>query len=287
MSTPCKSTAFSSILQLKCGDKDLKIDRPLVMGILNLTPDSFFDGGYYCNEASMLGQAGKMVSEGADIIDVGAVSTRPGSRPVSEMEEESRLFPALERIRKHFPDTVISVDTFRASIAEKAIDAGAGMVNDISGGRMEPAIAGIVARKNIPFVLMHMQGEPANMQQNPAYSDVVEDIASYFAEHVHALRQKGVGQLILDPGFGFGKTVEHNYELLRNLRRFVDFGLPLMVGLSRKSFINTVLGIKPSEALNGTTVLNTMAVMNGAHILRVHDVREAVEVVKLYNYIKY
>jgi dihydropteroate synthase len=281
MTTAGKNTAFSSKHLLKSREKVIKIDRPLVMGILNLTPDSFYDGGFYNNEPDMLQQVEKMIAEGADIIDMGAVSTRPGSIQVTPEEEEARLFPALELVRKRFGNVVISIDTFRASIARTAIGAGADMVNDISGGSLDDSMAEAVAGQNIPYIMMHMQGEPSNMQLNPSYDDVVQDVSGFFTERLQSLRRKGVEQVILDPGFGFGKSLLHNYELLRNLGRFYDFGLPIMVGLSRKSFINKVLGTRPSGALNGTTVLNTLAVINGAHILRVHDVREAVETVML------
>lgn len=256
---------------------------PLVMGIVNVSPDSFFDGNPFQSADSILAQVAQMVADGAQIIDVGAVSTRPGALPVSQAEEAARLLPALELICKAYPDLIVSVDTTNAATAQQAIAAGAAIVNDISGGLADPTMFTTVAALDVPYILMHMQGTPQTMQQNPEYTDVVAEVLYFFTERINALKLAGVTDIIIDPGFGFGKTVEHNYQLLAALAEFRMLGYPVLAGVSRKSMINKVLGTKPETALNGTTVVNTMALMNGASILRVHDVKEAVEAVKLYN----
>jgi dihydropteroate synthase len=250
------------------------------MGILNITPDSFYDGGSYLNLIDQLKQVEKMIFEGAEFIDIGAISTRPGASQVSEEEEIARLLPSLISIRKYFTEVVISVDTYRTPVAKAAIDNGAMMINDIFGGRFDGGMFNLVASHNIPYVMMHMQGEPDNMQINPHYVDVVKEIHEYFHTRIDLLPQ-GFEQVILDPGFGFGKTVEDNFRILQHFESFSSFGFPLLAGLSRKSMINRVLYIKPHEALNGTTVLNTITLLKGANILRVHDVKEALEAIKL------
>lgn len=255
--------------------------KPLVMGILNVTPDSFFDGGKYEQESMWLARVETMVGQGADIIDIGAYSTRPGAKEVSEQEETERLVKAVASVRKAFPDTLISADTFGAEVARKAVEAGADIVNDISGGTMDERMFALVAQLNVPYVLTHIQGTPKTMQQEPYYTNVVQDVYAFFENIVNKLKQSGLTKIILDPGFGFGKTVEHNYQLLQHLQQFNDFGLPVLVGVSRKSMIHNVLNVTPDEALNGTTVLNTIALMKGAKIVRVHDVREAKEAVDL------
>jgi dihydropteroate synthase len=250
------------------------------MGILNITPDSFYDGGAYLNLIDQLKQVEKMISEGAVIIDIGATSTRPGAIPVDEEQEMVRLLPSLAAIRGHFSEAVISVDTYRSAVAKAAIEHGAMMINDIYGGRFDGEMFDLVARHNIPYVLMHMQGTPDNMQINPHYKDVVSEVHEYFRSRL-ALLPTGFNQVIIDPGFGFGKTVENSFRLLQQFESFRSFGFPLLAGLSRKSMINRILHIKAQEALNGTTVLNTIALLKGANILRVHDVKEAVEAIKL------
>ena len=250
------------------------------MGILNITPDSFYDGGSYFTLIDQLKQVEKMISEGALIIDIGAISTRPGATQLTEEQEIARLLPSLIPIRKYFTEIVISVDTFRTSVAKAAIENGAMMINDIFGGRFDGGMFSLVANHNIPYVLMHMQGEPDNMQINPHYVDVVNEIHEFFHTRIDLL-PKGFEQVILDPGFGFGKTVKDNFQILQHLESFSSFGFPLLAGLSRKSMINRVLHIKPQEALNGTTVLNTITLLKGANILRVHDVKEAMEAIKL------
>ncbi|MCW3101877.1 MAG: Dihydropteroate synthase [Bacteroidetes bacterium] len=260
--------------------------NPVIMGILNVTPDSFFDGGKYTEEAQWLEHAGKMLEEGAGIIDVGACSTRPGAAHISEEAESARLLKVVASLRKHYPGTLISVDTFRAAIAEKAVDCGAGMINDISGGTLDDRMFETVARLDVPYVLMHIQGTPQNMQEQPVYKDVVKEVYEFLETRLNRLNELGLKKVILDPGFGFGKTTEHNLELFRNLEKFGDLNAPLLVGISRKSIVNKVLNIKSKDALNGTTVLNTIALQKGATIIRVHDVKEAKEVVTLVQKIK-
>jgi dihydropteroate synthase len=268
--------------KMNCNGKLLDLSSPVVMGILNITPDSFYDGGKYPTAGNALIQAERMISEGAAIIDVGAVSTRPDAVEIDEKEEWSRLKAVLPALRKKFPETIISVDTWRSSVAREAVACGADMINDISGGRFDQEMFKTVADLEIAYIMMHTQGTPAAMQLNPQYDDVVEDVFDFFAENLGRLNKMGVVKnIIIDPGFGFGKTAKHNYELLSMLSKFKSFGFPVLAGLSRKSMIYKILGTKPSEALTGTTVLNTIALLNGADILRVHDVREAVEAIKL------
>lgn len=259
---------------------------PLVMGILNVTPDSFFDGGKFTSEAAMLEHCQHMIAEGADIIDIGAYSTRPGANDISETEEEERLIKAIKLIRKQFPELLISVDTFRAVIATKAIDAGANIINDISGGTLDKNMFSTVAKLQVPYILMHIQGTPQTMQQNPEYRNVTDDILTFFNNKLKELKALDFSKVILDPGFGFGKTVEHNYELLKNIEKLNSLGFPVLVGFSRKAMINKLLNVKAVEALNGTTVLNTIALERGAKILRVHDVKEAKEAVTIVEYFK-
>jgi len=257
------------------------------MGIVNVTPDSFFDGGKLKGESELLAHVEKMVNEGASILDVGAVSTRPGSQLVSTKAELERLLPAVNAIRSHFPEIPLSVDTFRSWVAVRVIDEiGPVMINDISGGSLDSKMFETVARLKIPYVLSHIQGTPLNMQENPQYDDVVKDIGAFFSEKVKRLTKLGAEEILLDPGFGFGKTLDHNYELLNRLDAFKVFQLPVLVGLSRKSMIWKSLETNVDDALNGTTVANTMALLGGADILRVHDVKEAVEAVKMFCEIK-
>ncbi|MEW6467289.1 MAG: dihydropteroate synthase [Bacteroidota bacterium] len=268
-------------MRINCNGKTLDLSSPAVMGILNVTPDSFFDGGKYDSGEKILQQVEKMIREGASLIDVGAVSTRPGSAGVTEEAEEQRLLPVIALIRSKHPDLILSADTWRSSVAEKAAAAGADIINDISGGAMDPAMLDTVAGLGLPYILMHIKGTPADMQRDPQYTDVVEEVMDHFIRQSELALSRGVKQIILDPGFGFGKTAGHNYRLLNNLSRFRLLGFPLLAGVSRKSMINTVIGTRPENALNGTTVVNTLALMNGADILRVHDVREATEAVKI------
>ena len=276
-----KSTSFSRITSLKCGDNVLNTDKPLVMGILNLTPDSFFDGGRYTREDAWISQADKLIDEGAAIIDLGAVSTRPGSGVVTEEEEISRLLPAIGLLAARHPKTVFSIDTYRGRVATLAANAGAGIINDISGGSLDAGLIPAVAATGLPYILMHMQGTPVNMQLNPVYENVTEEVIRFFEEKLLILQQSGINQVILDPGFGFGKTVDHNYRLLRDMPLLKQAGFNILAGISRKSMIYKPLEITPGESLPATAAINLLAVLNGADILRVHDVKEAVQVIKL------
>ncbi len=261
----------------------LSMERPLVMGILNVTPDSFFSGSRAQTEADIRERVHRIVDEGADIIDVGAYSSRPGADDVSADEEMRRLRDGLTVVRGMYPDAVLSVDTFRADVARMCVDEfGVGIINDISGGTMDEAMFPTVARLGVPYVLMHMKGTPQTMQEAPHYEDVTVEVMRYFAERIQRLQDLGQKDIILDPGFGFGKTLEHNYELLSNLDVIREmFTQPILVGVSRKSMIYRLLGTTPEESLAGTVAANTIALMKGANILRVHDVKEAVEAVKI------
>ena len=266
---------------MHCGTHELDLTAPAVMGILNLTPDSFFDGGRFPDASSQIAQAGKMITEGAAIIDIGAVSTRPGAAEVPEEIEMQRIIPAIQVLTREFPDCIFSVDTFRPRVARAAVENGAGMVNDVYGGRFSPDMFETVAILKVPYVLLHMMGSPQTMQVSPAYSDVFAEVNYFFEQQIARCREKGLNQLILDPGFGFGKDTGHNFTLLSRLGGFREHGFPVLAGLSRKSMINRVLQISPDKAMNATTVLNTIALMNGADILRVHDVKEAIEAIRM------
>ncbi len=286
MNSTDKDTSFSGISFLDCNGRIINLEKPVVMGILNITPDSFFDGGKYLTTNAIIQRAGKILDEGGSIIDLGAVSTRPGAKQISENEELNRLLPALNAILKAYPDAIVSVDTYRAGIAQKVVDSGASIINDISGGSMDTQMFSTIAKLKVPYILMHMKGTPQNMQINPEYSDVVNEIKKTLWDKVNELHALDFKNIIIDPGFGFGKSVEHNYEILNRLAEFKEFGYPVLAGMSRKSMINKVLKINPAEALNGTTVVNTMAICNGADILRVHDVKEAVETIKITEMLK-
>lgn len=259
----------------------LDLQAPVVMGILNVTPDSFFDGGKHVSLDAALRQAEQMLREGATIIDVGGASSRPGAPTVPLEEELRRVLPVVQALSERFPEAYLSVDTWRAGVAQAALSAGAHLVNDISAGRFEPDIFAVCAEARAPMVLMHMQGTPETMQQQPVYQDVVTEIFDFFLERIAAARAAGVVDLVLDPGFGFGKTIPHNFELLRRLADFRLLGCPVLVGVSRKSFIYKTLNTTAAEALNGTTALHAVALSNGGQILRVHDVKAARETVQL------
>lgn len=260
----------------------IDLSTPCVMGILNVTPDSFYEGSRMQTEAEIARRVEQIIGEGAGMIDVGAYSSRPNAENVSPREEMERLRMGLAILRKVQPDAVVSVDTFRADVARMCVEEyGVAIINDIAAGEMDKDMFRAVADLNVPYIMMHMQGTPQNMQQHPRYDNLLKEIFLYFARKVQQLRDLGVKDIILDPGFGFGKTVEHNYELLAHLEEFRVFKLPLLVGVSRKSMIYRLLGTTPQEALNGTTVLDTISLMKGADILRVHDVKEAVETVKI------
>jgi dihydropteroate synthase len=277
-----KDTFFSKKYTLNCRGKLINLSTPLVMGILNITPDSFYDGGKYTTEKQILKKTGQMIREGASIIDVGAYSSRPGAEEISVDEEIGRLTPALGAIRKKYRDIIISVDTFRSSVAEMAVkEYDVDIINDISAGDADKDMFSMIASLSVPYIMMHMKGTPMDMQVNPVYDDVVEEILLYFSEKVQKAKLAGICDIIIDPGFGFGKTLDHNYRILSRLDDFKILELPVLAGFSRKSMIYKALDITSREALNGTSVLNTIALMKGADILRVHDVREAVQTIKL------
>ncbi len=267
---------------LNCKGKLLVIDKPLVMGIINITSDSFYEGSRSQTVESILSQATKMIGEGADIIDIGGQSTRPGSERISVKEELQRVLSAIETILKNFPETIISVDTYQAIVAEECVRSGAAIINDISAGNMDSDMIPTVAKLQVPYICMHMKGTPQDMQEHPSYENVTKEVLDFFIQKTDECRRAGINDVIIDPGFGFGKTITHNFTLLKELSAFKMLEKPIMAGLSRKSTIYKTLGINTNEALNGTTVLNTLALQNGANILRVHDVKEAKEVIKLY-----
>lgn len=269
---------------INCGGRLIDLSGGKVMGILNVTPDSFFDGGRHNRLDAQLKQAEKMLAEGADFIDVGGYSTRPGAEDVSIDEELQRVIPAIKMLKKEFPQAIISIDTFRAKVAKEAINAGAHIINDISGGEDDPEMYETVANLQVPYIIMHKQGTPKTMQLNPQYEDVVSEVLKFFSIRLQQLHALGVNDVIIDPGFAFGKTLEHNYQLLNKLYLFRMLEAPMLVGVSRKSMINKILKTKPEDALNGTTVVHTIALMQGCEILRVHDVKQAVEAMKIVNY---
>lgn len=270
------------VLTLNCSGRLLSLAEPVVMGILNITPDSFYDGGRYQSGQSVLRQTEQMLSAGAAIIDVGGMSTRPGSAPVEEEEELRRVIPAIEQIARAFPEAVISVDTVKSNVARQAVAAGASIINDVSAGRMDDDMYAAVADLGVPYILMHMQGRPDTMQEKPVYQDVVQEILDFFIAEVGKLRALGVKDIVLDPGFGFGKTTFHNFRLLNHLHVFQILDLPVLTGVSRKGLIYRTLGITPAEALNGTTALHMVALQQGSRLLRAHDVTEAVQVIRLW-----
>lgn len=278
-----KDTGFSVKKTLNLRGNLLDLAHPRVMGILNITPDSFYEGSRRQGARELLQQAEKMLHEGADILDVGGYSSRPGARDISEEEEWQRVGLATQLLVRHFPEASLSIDTFRAEVARKAVLEGAAMINDISGGELDTAMFETVAQLQVPYILMHMRGTPQNMKELNQYNHLLHDIFDYFASKLNKLRLLGVNDIVLDPGFGFAKNIAQNYELLQNMGYFSALGVPVLAGLSRKSLIYKKLNIKATAALNGTTVLNTISLIQGASILRVHDVKEAAEAVKLYN----
>lgn len=267
---------------LNCKGRLLVVDKPLVMGIINVTPDSFYSGSRQQETAAILKQAEQMIKEGVTILDVGGQSTKPGSEKISVEEELKRVVAPIEAIHKNFPGTFISVDTFYSKVAKESVAAGASLINDISAGRMDEKMLEQVALLQVPYVLMHMQGTPETMQQQPEYKNVITEVLDFFIWKVDALHKAGIKDIIIDPGFGFGKTINHNFELLKHLSVFKMLNCPVMMGISRKSTIYKTLGITADEALNGTTVLHTIGLMNGALILRVHDVKAAMEAITLF-----
>ncbi|MGK0421245.1 MAG: dihydropteroate synthase [Polaribacter sp.] len=268
-------------MTINCKGNLIDLTTPKVMGILNITPDSFYDGGKYKNESEILNQVEKMLSDGATFIDVGAYSSRPGAQHISEEEELKRIIPVINLLQNNFPEIIISIDTFRSKVAIETVHAGAALINDISGGKMDDKMFATVANLQVPYILMHMLGTPQNMQKNPVYNNVTTEIISFFAEQIYKLHQLQLNDVIIDVGFGFGKTNTHNYEILKNLALFKSLDAPILAGLSRKSMLYKTLDISAQEALNATTSANTIALLNGANMLRVHDVQEAIETIKI------
>jgi dihydropteroate synthase len=273
-------------MYINCKGRLIDLSVPKVMGILNITPDSFYDGGRRTNLEEHLEQAERMLLEGADFIDIGSYSSRPGAEDISEEEELQRILPVVEALVDKFPDIVISIDTFRSEVARQSVEAGAAIINDISAGNLDDKMMATVAQLQAPYIMMHMRGNPKTMKDLNQYEDLTQDVLSYFSEKIDLARKLGINDLIIDPGFGFSKNIPQNFELLSHLELFGNLNLPILSGLSRKSLIYKTFNTTPQEALNGTTVLNTVSLTKGAHILRVHDVKEAVECVKLMERLK-
>lgn len=270
-------------MTINCKGLLVDLSTPRVMGILNVTSNSFFDGGKYKNETEILSQVEKMLLDGATFIDVGAYSSKPNAEFVSEQEEISRIVPVVNLVLKHFPETIISIDTFRSEVARASIETGAAIINDIAAGSLDEKMFEIIAKHNVPYIMMHMRGNPQTMQKLTNYEDIVKEMLFYFSEKVAVARSFGINDLIIDPGFGFAKTIAQNYEVFQKMELFNMLELPLLIGVSRKSMIYKTLDTSIENALNGTTVLNTFALTKGAKILRVHDVKEAMECVTLFN----
>ena len=266
---------------INCQGQLLLLNSPKVMGIINVTSNSFYKGFLEKSPDEILQVAEQMLAAGATILDVGGQTTKPGSLPLSAEEEAERILPVIRNIKKTFPQAIVSVDTFYATVAKLAVGEGAAIVNDVSGGNWDNNMLDTVAALGVPYICMHMQGTPETMQQNPFYDDLIDSLLTFFIERVALCRAKGIKDVIIDPGFGFGKTIAHNFEILNQLQKFEILNVPILAGLSRKSTIYKTLQVTPDDALNGTTVLNTIALLNGANLLRVHDVKEAVETVKL------
>ena len=269
-------------MTINCKGQLIDLSTPKIMGILNVTPNSFYDGGKFTLSENGLSQVGKMLDEGATFIDIGAYSSKPNAEFVSEEEERNRILPVVQGILNQFPDALLSIDTFRSGIAAVCIENGAAIINDISAGNLDEKMMEVVAKYNVPYIIMHLRGTPQTMQSQINYENIIKEMLFYFSEKVNKARSLGINDLIIDPGFGFAKTLEQNYEVLQNFERFKILDLPLLAGISRKSMVYKPLGLTANEALNGTTVLNTIAVSKGANILRVHDVKEAVECVTLF-----
>lgn len=281
-----KNTLLRKDFTIRCKGKLIDLSRPAVMGIINVTDDSFYADSRTRELHHIIDRAGDMLEEGAVMLDIGAQSTRPGAPEVGAAAELERLLPAIHGILHHFPEAILSIDTYHAAVAEKCIQAGAAIINDVSSGDMDPLMLETVGKLQVPYIAMHMQGTPADMQQNPEYNNVSQEVLDYFIRKVALCREAGITDVIIDPGFGFGKTLEHNYQLLKNLDVFEMLETPILIGVSRKSMIYRLLGNSASEALNGTTVVQTLALQKGAAILRVHDVKEAVEATRIVSFLK-
>ena len=273
-------------MTINCKGQLIDLSTPKVMGILNVTPDSFYDGGSYKDERDILNQAKQMLAEGAAFIDIGGYSSRPGAEFVSEDEELNRVIPVIKLILQHFPECLISIDTFRSTVAQKAIEAGAAIVNDISAGKLDDAMITTVGKLSVPYIMMHMRGTPKTMQQQTNYDDLIKDVLSYFAERIALAHKAQIKDIIIDPGFGFAKTLEQNYKMLNHFKLFKIADKPILAGVSRKSMIYKTLNTASVDALNGTTALHMVALENGAALLRVHDVKEAMECITLFNKLK-
>lgn len=269
-------------MTINCKGQLIDLSQPKVMGILNITPNSFFDGGKYSSDEEIIAKVQKMLADGATFIDVGAYSSKPNAEFVSEDEELNRIIPVVQLLVKQFPSILLSIDTFRSEVASACIENGAAIINDISAGNLDDKMLEVIAKYNVPYIMMHMRGKPKTMQSMTDYDDIVKEILFYFSEKISQARSLGINDLIIDPGFGFAKTIEQNYEVMQKVELFHNLELPMLIGISRKSMIHKFLGISADDALNGTTFLNTIALTKGAQILRVHDVKEAVECVKLY-----
>lgn len=268
-------------MTINCKGQIIDLSTPKIMGILNITPNSFYDGGKYSLENNAIAQVEKMLKEGATFIDIGAYSSKPNAEFVSEEEELNRIIPVVKAILNKFPEALLSIDTFRSTVAQECIDNGAALINDISAGSLDKKMMGVIASNNVPYIMMHLRGTPQTMQDQTNYEHIINEILTYFSDKVNKARSLGINDLIIDPGFGFAKTTDQNYEILSNLEQFKMLELPILAGVSRKSMIYKTLDTSPEEALNGTTVLNTIAITKGATIIRVHDVKEAMECVKL------
>ena len=271
---------------IKSNSQFFSTEKKTVIGILNITTDSFYDGGKYLDNDKIISRCRIMLEEGASIIDIGAQSSRPGSSQISSEEELIKLIPTIKLLKNTFKDIILSIDTFWANTAKKCVSVGADIINDISAGEIDDAMFSTIAELNVPYIIMHMKGTPKNMQKNPSYNDVTKEIVSYFRERISKLNKLGFYKIIIDPGFGFGKTIQHNYQLLNNLNDLTHLKLPILIGVSRKSMIYNLLGTTPQKALNGTSIINTIALQNGANILRVHDVKEAYECIKITTFAK-
>jgi dihydropteroate synthase len=269
-------------MTINCKGQIIDLSTPKIMGILNITPNSFYDGGKYSSEKNAISQVEKMLNEGATFIDIGAYSSKPNAEFISEKEELNRIIPVIKAVINEFPEAMLSIDTFRSSVAQEGINHGAALINDISAGSLDERMLEVIAKNNVPYIMMHMRGTPQTMQTQTNYEHLINEIVTYFSDKINKARKLGINDLIIDPGFGFTKTTAQNFELLSNLELFKILELPILSGVSRKSMIYKTLDINPEEALNGTTVLNTIAISKGANIIRVHDVKEAIECVKLY-----
>ena len=273
-------------MKIKNNSIDFSTSTPIIMGILNISSDSFYDGGKYSDDNKIIIQTQKMLDEGADIIDIGGQSSKPGAKQIDAKKELSIVLPVIKLLKSRFPGIIISIDTFWSEVAKKCVEEGADIINDISAGEIDKNMFNVVRELQVPYIMMHMQGEPENMQNKPQYKDIIKEIKYFFEQKISELKHKGFSKIIIDPGLGFGKSITHNYKLINNITSFKELELPILIGASRKSLIYNVLDIEAKYALNGTTIINTLALINGANILRVHDVKEAMECIKIIKFAK-